>query len=260
MALSGAIAARTLQAILDRATPGTTTADLDDYARSAFAEAGAEGLFCGYAQRDSPPFPADIITSVNSTVVHGVPSAEVVLRAGDLLTVDIGMRVGEWCADHARSVVVGGGDANPGAAALVRATRGILRQAIEAIRPGLRWSSIARLLEESTHATGFGLVTDFVGHGIGRDLHEPPKVPCYWSGYRGPDFILREGMVLAIEPILTQGKGDWDDAQGELPGWRTLITTESDGWTVRTMDGSLAAHEEHTVAVTAAGAWVLTAL
>ncbi|MEM1423747.1 MAG: M24 family metallopeptidase, partial [Planctomycetota bacterium] len=108
-------------------------------------------------------------------------------------------------------------------------------------------------------ATGFGIVTEYVGHGIGRDLHESPKAPCYWSGYTGTDFVLTEGLVLAVEPILTMSRGDAPTERGQLPGWRTRVRVDDrDGWTVRTSDGSLACHVEHTVAITSAGASVLT--
>lgn len=260
MASAGALASRVVRAVLDHAEPGVTTQGLSDLARRLIDEGDAIGLFRGYSQGEAPPFPGDLCVSVNDEIVHGVPSGRV-LERGDLLSVDCGLRLDGWCADHASSVVVGGDDANPVAARLIAAAWGVLDRAITEMTQGSRWSTVARAMEEATEATGFGLVTDFVGHGIGTELHEAPKAPCYWSGTTCPDFTLTPGLVLAVEPLLTVSRGGapGSGASG-LPAWRTGVRTdEQDAWTVRTADGSLACHVEHTVAITDSGPRVLTA-
>lgn len=259
MRRAGLVASSVVRTLIDELTPGQTTLEINDRARGLIEEAGAEGLFRGYVHSDAPPFPGDLCISVNEGVVHGVPSDRP-LECGDLVSLDCGLRLDGWCADHAVSAVVGGRDANPEADRLIVAALGVLRVGIERMVIGARWSSVGRAMEDAAEATGFGIVTEYVGHGIGRDLHEAPKAPCYWSGYAGGDFELPEGLVLAVEPILTMSRGRGSTVPGKWPGWRTgVVVVSGDGWTVRTKDGSLAAHVEHTVAVTEGGPRVLTA-
>ncbi|CAE7546702.1 map, partial [Symbiodinium necroappetens] len=249
-----------LDLVRDAATEGVRTDDLDAVAGHHLVSRGATSLFKGYTQGDTPPFPADTCISVNDEVVHGIPSNRA-LKNGDLLCVDVGLKLDGWCGDSATAIVVGGADANPAAAKLIEQTREIIDLAVSRMKPGVRWSDIGRELEDRTEAMGVGLVTEYVGHGIGRELHEPPKAPCYWSGFGGDDFTLSEGMVLSIEPMLTLGRGPitgWLVGRAGLPAFRMPVQLDpKDGWTVRTADGSFACHEERMVAVTATGARVL---
>lgn len=273
MARAGHVAACTLRSALDAAIPGATTAQLDAAAREAIRAAGAQAIFPGYVQGNSPPFPAATCISVNEEVVHGIPGPRP-LAPGDLVTVDVGVRLAGWCADSARSIVVPClPNQEPTAAQAVRAreaqslidaTCRLLELAIDLIRPGIAWSRIAAALERAAWDRGFGIVTEYIGHGIGRDLHEAPRAPAYWTGFKGEDFVLEEGMTLAVEPMLTSRRepsggalGRGVDADG-LPAWRTRIRGAGDGWTIATRDGSLACHEEHVVAVVSGGSRVLT--
>lgn len=234
-----------LRSLADATRPGVRTAELETLARTLIEESGAEALFEGYRQGNSPPFPSPVCVSVNDEVVHGIPG-ERVIEAGDLVSIDVGIRLDGWCADSGTSVIAGG---VPGEGAdLVAATRRVLDFAIESVRVGVRWSAVARELERVTHELGFGIVTQYVGHGIGRELHEPPKVPAFWEGFHGSDFTLEEGQVLAIEPILTLAAG--------RPG-PAKIRLARDGWTVTTEGGVLAAHEERMIVVERGGARTL---
>lgn len=258
MRRAGRVACSIVTPLLESIAPGETTQQVNNRGRAMIEDAGASGLFRGYVNGNAPPFGGDFCISVNDEVVHGLPG-ERTIRNGDLVSLDCGLTLDGWCADHASSIVVGGAAANPAADRLIEASRGVLRAGIEAMRVGMYWSTVGRVMEEAAEATGFGIVTEYVGHGIGRELHEAPKAPCYWSGYAGTDFVLTEGLVLAIEPILTMSRGAGATERGQLPGWRTRVRVDdADGWTVRTSDGSLACHVEHTVAMTAGGASVLT--
>jgi methionyl aminopeptidase len=255
-------AARVARQALEHAAaacaPGVTTAHVDSLVREHLARAHAQPLFLGYRQGNSPPFPAVTCISVNEQVVHGIPGSRV-LEPSDLVSLDVGIRLDGWCADTATTVLVRGeGRENLTRAALVVAVRGLMEHARRLIRPGVRWSAVARELERAAHATGYGLVTEYVGHGIGRALHEPPRAPAYWSGFDGPDFTLEPGLVLAVEPILAEGRGPASAPPGGLPPWRMPVRLLADGWTVVTLDGSAAAHEEHMIAVTASGSVLLT--
>ncbi|MEM8835147.1 MAG: type I methionyl aminopeptidase [Planctomycetota bacterium] len=231
-----------LRELADAVVPGIQTIELDALARTLIARLGAEALFEGYRQGGSPPFPSPVCVSVNDEVVHGIPGDRVI-EAGDLVSIDVGIRLDGWCADSGTCVVAGGGAGE--AAELVAATRRVLDLAIESVRAGVRWSEIARELERVTFGMGLGIVTQYVGHGIGRELHEPPKVPAFWEGFHGSDFTLEVGQVLAIEPILTGAKGKPGPAR---------IRLARDGWTVTTEDGVLAAHEERMIVVEPGGA------
>lgn len=251
------LAAQTLRAAKGLCAPGITTAEIDSHVRSLLLAAGAAPLFEGYRQRDSLPYPAATCISVNEEVVHGLPGPRV-LRAGDLVSLDLGIRLDGWCADVATSLVIEP-DPTGVASALIAATRESLRLAVRLIRPGLKWSSIAQELERHAAASGFGIVTEYVGHGIGRELHEPPKVPAYWTGFTGYDFILTHGIVLTIEPLLCCPRtGPHPKVAGGERLIRTPVRLSPNGWTVTTADGSLAAHEEHMVLVTNEGAEALS--
>lgn len=232
---------------------GVTTGELDARIAAAMGEAGAEPVLLGLRRQDGPPFPACSSISVNEEVVHAVPGVRI-LRTGDVVTIDAALRRGGWCADAARTLVVGE-ETNEGVAGLVHAARACLDAAIAAMTPGAAWSAAAGAAASAARAAGVRLVRTYAGHGIGRTLHEPPEAGFLDAGSgrgwaRGQDFILRPGMVLTVEPIVTEGAGDGSDDPG-------LIGTD-DGWTVLARDRSRACHEERTVAVTRGGPVVLT--
>jgi methionyl aminopeptidase len=232
-------AARIVRAVLDEvsgaAVAGTSTGELDRLAESRTRERGAVPAFKGYLG-----YPASICISVNDEVVHGIPSPSRVLRDGDVVGLDFGAILHGFHGDAAQTVLVG--RATPEALRLVEATRAALASGIAATRAGGRVGDIGAAVQGSAEAAGFSVVRDFVGHGIGRKLHEPPQVPNF--GAAGTGAWLRPGLVLAIEPMVNAGS----------PGVRTL----DDGWTAVTEDGRLSAHFEHTVAVTEEGPEVLT--
>ena len=238
MRRAGRIVAGTIDAVLDAVAPGRTTLDLDVVAETYIREQGAIPSFLGYGR---PPFPASICTSLNDEIVHGIPSPKRVLKEGDLLSLDFGAIWEGFHADSAVSVFVG---EPPSAEAreLVRVTEASLEAGIAQIRPGGHLSDISHAVEEVVLAAGFEVVREYVGHGIGRSLHEDPQIPNYGSPGRGPE--LRPGLVVAIEPMVNIG------------GWETRVL--ADDWTVVTADGTLSAHFEHTIAVTEDGGEVLT--
>ncbi len=234
---AGLVVAAALDAAVAAVQPGITTADLDAIAEREIRAAGAVPSFLGYHG-----YPATICTSVNDEIVHGIPSAGRVLAAGDLVSIDCGAIVSGWHGDAA--VTVGVGPVSDRAGALLRACETALWHSLARARPGGRLTDISHAVEASAAASGpYGIVEEYVGHGIGTEMHMDPPVPNYGRPGRGP--VLAEGMALAIEPMLTLGR----------PRARLL----DDGWTVVTADGSLSAHFEHTVAITADGPWVLTA-
>ena len=216
--------------------PGVTTLDLDRLAEKLVRAGGAEPAFKGYRG-----YPATLCASVNQEVVHGIPSAARKLADGDIISLDMGVKMGGFYGDSAVTVPVG--RVPESTATLLRVTREALERAIEQVRVGGRLSDLGHAVQAWVEAHGFSVVREFVGHGIGERLHEEPQIPNYGEPGRGPKLV--EGMVLAIEPMVAMGR----------PETRVL----KDGWTAVTRDGSLAAHFEHTVAVTAAGPLVLTA-
>ncbi len=267
---AGAVVVEALRAAARAAQPGVSTADIDAAAAAVVESAGAAPLFQGYRQGDSPPFPAVCCISLNEEVVHGIPSPDRIVRAGDLVSVDVGVRLDGWCGDSGTTILIPGPldpatpePPAPGAHSLedrrrlIETTRGVLDAAVSLMAPGLMWSDIARQLERLTLDAGLGYVAEYVGHGIGRQLHEPPKAPAYWTGYSGPDFQLREGMVLAVEPLLIRTA----DAGGGTPGasGRLPVRTAPDRWTILAPPGSIACHEEYMIAIEAAGARPLSA-
>ena len=234
---AGQAVAAALQAAAATVAPGVSTAELDAVARAWIAAAGAVPSFLGYHG-----FPATICTSVNDEIVHGIPSVSRVLGEGDVVSIDCGASVGGWHADAALTVGVGAIPAE--LARLIADCERALWCGLAAARAGARLSDISHAVQRSARAGGeYGIVEDYVGHGIGSEMHMDPPVPNYGRPGRGP--VLAEGMALAIEPLLVLGS----------PETRLL----DDGWTVVSEDGGWSAHFEHTVAITAAGPWVLTA-
>ncbi len=222
--------------------PGVTTGELDAIAERMIREAGATALFKGVRNPQAKrPFPASICASVNEEIVHGIPDARPLVE-GDIVSLDCGVRLEGYCGDSAWTFAVGSID--PRRRQLLEVTQAALELAIREIRPGRRWSEIARMIQDYVEGHGFGVVREFVGHGIGRQMHEEPKVPNYVDR-RGGDFVLRPGMTLAIEPMVTAGSP-------------RFAYRGNEGWVVVTRDGSPAAHFEHVIAVTEQGADVLT--
>jgi methionyl aminopeptidase len=241
MAAAGAVVAEALRAIVEHAKPGHTTADLDKVAADVLARHGAGSPFLNYHPSWAPsPFPAVLCASVNDAVVHGVPNGEV-LADGDLVSVDFGATLRGWCGDAARSFIVG--TPRPQDAALIATTDAALAAGIAAVRPGNTLGDVGYAIGKVARGAGYGMLADHGGHGIGRTMHEAPHVPN--EGRPGKGMKLRPGLVIAIEPMLiADGTDDY--------------THDSDGWTLRTATGARAAHSEHTVAVTADGARILT--
>lgn len=241
MAAAGAVVAEALRAVVAHAAPGCSTRDLDAVAADVLARHGATSPFLNYHPRWAPsPFPAVLCTSVNDAVVHGIPTTAV-LAEGDLVSVDFGAVLNGWCGDAARSFVIGAAD--PRDTALIEATDAALAAGIAAVRPGNTLGDIGHAIATSARRAGYGMLADHGGHGIGRTMHEDPHVPN--EGRPGKGMKLRPGLVIAIEPMLiADGSDDY--------------THDSDGWTLRTASGARAAHSEHTVAVTADGARILT--
>ena len=233
---AGAIVAIILERLREAAKPGVTTLDLDRIAAEGIRQAGARSSFLGYRG-----YPAVLCVSVNDEVVHGIPSPKRILKDGDIVGLDFGVMVEGFHADSAITVPVG--KISEEAERLIRVTREALEKGIAQARPGNRLSDIGGAVQDHAEAAGFSVVREFVGHGIGQALHEEPQVPNYRIE-GAPGRRLTEGLVLAIEPMVNAGG----------PEVRIL----EDGWTAVTRDGSLSAHFEHTLAVTADGPVVLT--
>lgn len=245
MRRAGKVVAEVLSQLQDSAKPGVSTGRLDRIAIEVASRAGAECLFQGvqgpYA---SIPFPGAICASINEQVVHGIPSEKILLRDGDILSIDFGAKLEGYCGDAAITVAVG--SIVPSRQKLIDITRRLLDIAVERMAPGIKWSQVAGEMETCARKAGFSVVRDFVGHGIGTEMHEDPKVPNFVSDdLLRNDILLKEGMVLAVEPMVNMG--------------RSSVRTLSDGWTVVTRDKKCSAHFEHTIAVVAGGCEVLTA-
>jgi methionyl aminopeptidase len=234
MRAANALVAEVLGELAVMVAPGVSSLDLDAAAEKMVRAAGAEPAFKGYRG-----FPNTLCTSVNEQVIHGIPS-KTPLVEGDIISIDMGVRMGGFYGDSAVTVPVG--RISDEAARLLRVTQESLEKGIEQVRLGGRVSDIGHAIQQHVEAAGFSVVREFVGHGIGASLHEEPQIANYGDPGRGPR--LAEGMTLAIEPMVNAGK----------PGVKML----SDGWTAVTRDGSLSAHFEHTVAVTKNGPLVLT--
>jgi methionyl aminopeptidase len=244
MRRAGALVAAVLDQVSAQVSVGVTTGDLNAAAERIIADAGAEPLFKGVVNPAARyPFPAALCTSVNDEVVHGVPGKRK-LRGGDVLSIDCGVRLKGYCGDSARTVPVG--EVHTDATRLLQVTQEALALAIGEIRPGRMWSEVARQIQRLVESAGMSVVREFVGHGIGQEMHEEPKVPNYYDrAQRRADFRLEPGMTLAVEPMVTLGSAE-------------VKYADADAWAIVTKDGRYAAHFEHTVAVTASGADVLT--
>ncbi len=218
---------------------GVTTGEIDARARQLIDQRGVVSSFLGYAPRGLPAFPAVICISVNEEIVHGIPG-ERELRDGDIVTLDFGVEAEGFHGDSAVTIPIG--EVDPAALELIEATRASLYCGVEAMRPGNRLSDIGNRVQQHAEKPGYSVVRDFVGHGIGRQLHEPPQIPNYGSPGRGPRLL--SGMVFAIEPMVNVGGPD--------------VRMLDDDWTAVTDDGSLSAHFEHTILVTDNGPEILT--
>ena len=237
MRRAGHVVRQVLERVCAAVKPGASTADLDRVAEETLAEFGARAAFKGYHG-----YPAVLCTSVNSEVVHGIPSEKRVLKEGDIVSLDFGAIVDGYYGDSAITVAVGA-KIDPKTERLLKVTEESLKKAISVVKPGATLGDIGEAVQTMVEAEGFSVVRDFVGHGIGSSMHEDPQVPNFGTAGRG--MKLKAGMVIAIEPMVNAGK----------PEVRVL----KDGWTAVTDDGSMSAHFEHTVAVTDTGATILTA-
>lgn len=219
-----------LNATAKLAKAGATTWELNEFAEKEIYRAGGKPSFKGYGP-DGNEFPAGLCTSVNDEIVHGIPSRKIVLKNGDIIGLDIGMEFKGLFTDTAITVPVGKvGDA---AQRIIEATRNSLQAALKAAKAGNTIGDIGHATQTVAEKAGFSVIRDLVGHGVGYEVHEDPQVPCF--GKKGQGMKLKEGMVLAIEPMLAE------------KDWRIFI--DDDGWTIRTADGGLSAHFEHTVAI-----------
>ena len=234
MRRAGAVVGAAIDLLKASVEPGMTTKDLDRIAHQEILRHGGKPTFMGYRG-----FPASICTSVNEEIVHGIPGKRI-LREGDVVKVDVGATLDGFIGDAAVSLAVG--DVPAEVHDLVKHTRLSLEAGIEAARPGGRVGDIGAAVQEYGESRGYGVVREFVGHGVGRFLHEDPQIPNY--GQAGMGALLRVGMCIAIEPMLNMGD------------WRTRVL--EDNWTVVTADGKLSAHFEHTIAITESGPEVLT--
>ena len=239
MRRASGIVAEILAEVAAHVRPGVSTAELDALAEELTRKKGAKPAFKGYVV-GGRTFPASICISVNDEVVHGIPSRDRVLRDGDLVGLDFGVCCDGYFGDAARTVSVGRTSLE--ARRLMDVTAASLAAGIEVIRPGAHIADISGAIQDVAEGAGFSLVREFVGHGIGRSLHEDPQVPNYRTGTRGVK--LSEGLVLAIEPMVNAGGPE--------------VYVKDDGWTAATRDGRLSAHFEHSVAVTANGPYILS--
>jgi methionyl aminopeptidase len=229
------IVADVLDALEAAARPGLTTWDLNEIAAQRLKHHRADSAFLGYHG-----YPAVLCTSVNEVVVHGIPRRDLVLKEGDILSIDFGAFKDGWCGDSARTIPIG--KVKPEAEALMNATREALERGIAACVPGNRLGDIGHAVQSHAESNGYSVVRQFVGHGIGRAMHEEPHVPNY--GDAGKGRRLSPGLVVAIEPMINAGGPD--------------VLVKDDGWTAITRDGSLSAHFEHSVAITDSGPVVLS--
>lgn len=241
---AGAVVAQVLSKLQEIAEPGVSTAELNEVAEQITAEAGAEALFKGVRNPSArKPFSGAICASLNNEVVHGIPSSRVKLKDGDVLSVDFGVRLQGYCGDSAVTIAIG--EIGAQERRLLDVTKRVLDIAIANASAGVKWSIIAAQMQSFAEGAGFSVVRDFVGHGIGREMHEEPKVPNFVSKeLLRDDIVLAEGMVLAVEPMINAGTRD--------------VKTLKNGWTVVTKDGKCSAHFEHTIAITKDGCEVMT--
>ncbi len=234
MRTAGRMAAEVLQEVCAAVAPGVTTQELDEVAVAAIRSRGATSAFLDYRG-----YPKSICVSVNEEVIHGIPGPRCI-RPGDIVSIDVGVAYQGFYGDNAETVLVGVTD--PATIKLLQTTQRALEKGIAAVAPGRRLSDVSHAIELEARAGGCGVVEEFVGHGIGRELHEEPQVPNFGAPGRGP--LLQEGMVFCIEPMFNRGS--------------RRVRVLQDGWTVVTSDGQVAAHCEHMVAVIPGGVEILT--
>jgi len=237
MRFAGQLVAQVFDALREQIKPGVSTAELDEFVHRFITKRRAFPTFKGYRN-----FPASICASINNEVVHGIPNRKRVLQAGDIISVDVGATLNGFVGDSAKTFAVG--KISPAAQRLLEVTEAALFAAIEQARAGNYLEDISGAVQDYAERHGYSVVRDYVGHGVGRTMHEDPQIPNYRQGKRGP--ALKPGMTLAIEPMINEGKSDT----------RVL----RDKWTVITKDGKLSAHFEHTVAITDGEPEILTRL
>lgn len=237
---SGLIAAEILEAVCQAAKPGVSTWELDQIARRGIEKHKVTSAFLGYNPGGKPAYPAVLCTSRNEVIVHGIPRKTDVLQDGDIVGIDFGIFHKGYCADTARTVMVG--KVAPARTKLVDVCRESLEKAIALCVPGNRLGDIGHAVQSYVESQGFSVVRQFVGHGTGRAMHEDPQVPNY--GKQGTERRLKPGLVIAVEPMVNAGAPDVEELD--------------DDWTAVTKDRSMSAHFEHTIAVTENGPWVLT--
>ncbi len=244
MRAAGRVVSRVLAEMRELARPGVTTAEMNTRAEEMIAQSGGTPLFKGVENPQARfAFPAALCASVNEELVHGIPNDRK-LEQGDILSVDCGVQLDGYCGDSATTIPIG--KVAPDVDRLLAVTKQALDTAVEQMRPGRCWSEVASKMQTLVEGEGFSIVRDFVGHGIGKAMHEEPKVPNYWcSNQRLLDFELTPGMVLAVEPMVNLGA-------------RTVEYGDDDRWVVVTQDRKYAAHFEHTIALTQGGVDVLT--
>jgi methionyl aminopeptidase len=242
---AGQVVAQVLELLRTLCRPGITTAELDDAAVRKMAEGGARSLFRGQPHpRGGPPYPGNICVSVNEELVHGIPGPRRI-AGGDVVSVDVGVEKDGWCADAARTFAVG--DVSLDVRDLVETTARALEVVRREARAGVLWSAVAGRIQTLVEGRGFSVVREYVGHGIGRQMWEPPRVPNYVGADMGrDDFLLAEGMTLAVEPMVNMG--------------RRQVCEKEDGWTVVAADGKPCAHFEDTFVIRPDGAEPLTRL
>ncbi|MCO6437129.1 MAG: type I methionyl aminopeptidase [Phycisphaerae bacterium] len=244
MRAAGRVVHAVLAKMRELAQPGVTTGELNEVAEAMIAEAGGVALFKGVENPQARrPFPAALCISVNEELVHGVPGKRQ-LKSGDIVGVDCGVRLEGYCGDSATTIAVG--DVSEQATRLLEITQGALQIALREMRPHRAWSEVAGRMQAFVEESGFSVIRDFVGHGIGREMHEEPKVPNFWDeGRKRGDFELLPRMTLAVEPMVAVGS-------------HRVEYGDADRWVVVTRDRSFSAHFEHTIAVTDDGVDVLT--
>ncbi|MBZ0272198.1 type I methionyl aminopeptidase [bacterium] len=235
------VVAEALRAMYEAVRPGVSTGELDRVARRVLEKHGARSAFLNYPHSaGGPAFPATVCASVNEVIVHGIPSDDTIRKDGDIVSLDFGAILDGWVGDSAITVAVGA--ASEEAQGLLATTKACLTAAIEQCVEGNRVGDISHAVQVLAEGRGYGVVSEFVGHGIGRRMHEAPPIPNVGRAHTGER--LRVGMVFAIEPMINEGSPD--------------VVTENDGWTARTADRKLSAHFEHSVAITPDGPRVLS--
>ena len=239
MRAASAVVAEVLTTLREHAKPGVSTGELDAIAEELTRKRGAKPAFKGYVVQGRT-FNHSVCISINDEVIHGVPSKKRVLKDGDIVGLDFGVSIDGYFGDSAMTVAIG--TVSPAAQRLMDVTKAALHAGIDAVRPGNYISDVSAAIQDVAERAGFSLVREFVGHGIGRKLHEDPQVPNYRTGTRGVQ--IKEGLVIAIEPMVNEGTAE--------------VYLRDDGWTAVTRDGRLSAHFEHSVAATADGPYILT--